>query len=112
MWDNVFTMDMLTDDSMVAVNCPSEELEREFAALLDERNIRYPGGEVPSEMTEVWSSYGENFCYYINGRSVRRGPKSAAESSPWNRYEKHTFQGEPQDDTEINDDDFNRIIMS
>ncbi len=36
MWDNPFTVDMLTSGSKIAVNCPSEELERELATLTDD----------------------------------------------------------------------------
>ena len=111
MWDEIFTMDMLTDSSRVAVNCPTEELEREFATLLDEYGIRYPNGDSPLK-ENYWKRYLENFCYYVEGKVIRYGPKSSTEESPWNRYEKYTFQDEPQDDTEIDDSDFYSIITS
>ncbi len=110
MWDNTFTMDVLTDNSRVAVNCPDEELERELAALLDERGIEYNGGGSPIGVTRVWGKYGEDFCYYISGKTVWRGPKSSTTESPWRSFEKYTFHGEPQDGTEIDDDSFCSII--
>lgn len=109
MWDEIFTIDMLTDSSMVMVNCPTEELEREFATLLDERGIRYPNGDSPLRENH-WGRYGVDFCYYIKDKEVRYGPKRSTNESPWSRYEKYTFQGEPQDDTEIDDSDFYSII--
>lgn len=99
MWDNEFTIDMLTNGSKVAVNCPSKELERELAALLEERGVRYPNGTSLLRETNIWGSYGEDFCYYVEGHIARRGPKSSTEESPWNRYEKYTFCGEQQDDS-------------
>ena len=107
MWDEIFTIDMLTDSSMVAVNCPTEELEREFATLLDEHGIRYPNGGSPIENSH-WGAYELDFCYYVKEKVVRYGPKRSANESPWSRYEKYTFQGEPQE--EIDDSDFYSII--
>ena len=92
MWDEIFTIDMLTDSSMVTVNCPTEELEREFATLLDERGIRYPNGDSPLRENH-WGRYGVDFCYYIKDKEVRYGPKRSTNESPWSRYEKYTFQG-------------------
>jgi len=110
MWDNPFTMDMLTDSFKVVVNCPSEELERELATLLDERGIKYNSGDSLLGTAGVWGTYEEDFCYFINGKTVWRGPKRSTEDILWCSFEKYTFYGEPQDETEIDDDSFCSII--
>lgn len=111
MWDNEFTIDMITDSSRVVVSCPTKELEREFAALLDEYGIKYPGGVRPITVEGAWQNYKEDFCYYIKGKSeVLRGPKSSTEDYTYSRHTRCTFYGQQQDDTEIDDSDFYSII--
>lgn len=113
MWDNMFDIDMLEhSDHGLAVNCPEEELEREFAALLDEHSITYPNGESVFATEDVWRSHCEDFCYYIKGKTTRRGPKSSTDDFPWNGYEKCTFYGEQREETEIDENSFCSILMN
>lgn len=107
MWDKPFDTAMLEGRSRVAINCQSEDLERELAAILTSFGITYPsGGNLLKEKS--WTRYMEDFCYYVEGSVAYRGPKSSIEEEPWDTYEKTTFYGEPQED--ISDERFTAIL--
>lgn len=110
MWDEPFDIDMLDEHQRIVVNCPTEELEREFADILTDHGVRYPGGQYASVREKVWGEYSESFCYFIEGKTVRRGPKrSAEEVSGYMRFKRCTFVGK-QPEHEIPDDSFYSII--
>lgn len=108
MWDKPFSTEMLTGGGCVVVNCPDEDLEREFAAILTAFGINYPDGRSPISTKNVWSQYEEKFCYFIRGGAVRRGRKSDAKNHSWADSEKCTFYGEQTED--ISDESFAAII--
>lgn len=108
MWDTPFDTDMIGEHHKVVVNCPDEDLERELSAILTAFGITYPNGDNLLKKS-FWKEYMDDFCYYIDGLIVRRGPKHSAESGPWSKYEKTTFYGEQQAE-DISEESFAAIL--
>lgn len=108
MWDKPFNQEMLVDGIDIAVSCPEEDLEREFAAILTAFGIKFLNGQFPLNVKNTWGRYKENFCYYVKGGVVWRGPKSSTEERTWSCCRKCTFYGEEQED--ISDESFAAII--
>lgn len=110
MWETLFDSFMLNAFDKIAINCPTEELERELADILDEFGYRYPDGTKLGNVV-VWGSYEENFCYYVQGTVARRGPKSSATEHLWREYKKCTFYGADMPDFDIATDDELRSFL-
>lgn len=111
MWDDPFDTFMLEGENAVVVNCPDEDSEREFAAILGALGISYPDGVNIFSVQDVWESYREGFCYFIEGRVARRGPKAHADYDQYRHYKKCTFYG-ADSDIEISDAGFDAIISA
>ncbi len=105
-WETPFYEGMLSSGDNIVVNCPTEELERELASVLDAAGFLYPRDvRIPDEID--WNSFQEEFCYYIlaNSKTVRRGSKDPAARPPYRNHIKCTFFGtedfEPADESEF-----------
>lgn len=92
MWETPFDVSLLDAPDGVSINCPTEELEREVAAMFDSLGLRYPGGNELSAQTP-WEEYKEEFCYCVVDGKVRRGDKITVEESSWSKSTKCTFYG-------------------
>lgn len=103
MWDDPFDTSMLNDDAKLVVSCPDQDLERDFAAILEASGIIYPDGSRPLSQ-HYWERYKEDFCYYIRGSVVRYGSKDGSDDY----RDRCTFYGEQQDD--ISEESFVAII--
>lgn len=109
MWDKPFEAAMLNEQAKIVINCPEEDLERELAAILGAYGITYPDGKVLLSVKHAWKEFGNDFCYFVSGKSARRGPKHHAEAdSYYGTFEKCMFYGESQD--EVSDESFCDII--
>ena len=91
MWDDPFDTFMLEGENAVVVNCPDEDSEREFAAILGALGISYPDGVNIFSVQDVWESYRDGFCYFIGGRVARRGPKAHADYDQYRNYKNARF---------------------
>lgn len=110
MWEMPFDVSLLDKSEGVVINCPTEELEREIASILDELGFHYPDGGKLSNIS-CWGGYEEDFCYYVAYGSVKRGPKKGTEESPWKSYTKCTFYGvETPDFSAATDDELCSLL--
>ncbi len=109
MWDTPFEEEMLVYENGVVINCPTEELERELARILDVYGIAYRGGVKASTQTSVWDRFGEDFCYFVRGNDLFRGEKGDADIFSWGESIRCTFNEATQRE-EVSDADFEAII--
>lgn len=95
MWEEPFEQHLLDTNDNIVINCPTEDLERQMASILDGLGYHYPNGETLFS-EECWRQYKEDFCYYVDlqGVNVRRGRESSTNSTPFDRYIKCTFYGD------------------
>ncbi len=111
MWGTPFEEAMLSYENGVVINCPTEELEREMARILDDYGIAYIDTVAASAMTSIWDRFGEDFCYFVRDGVLFRGEKENADMFRWEKSSRCTFY-EAMHQEEISDADFEAIISA
>lgn len=108
-WDTAFDSSMIDGVSKVVIRCPNEYLRGICAVILDESGVRYGNGASPREDANR-GTYGDQFCYYVDGSRLYRGPVSSTYDYPWNLYKKCTIYDDSDNGNDIADESFLSII--